>query len=764
MNLSVSAKTRESGRVFDAARGDEASGLEEKRKILTHRAPSIVRSIADAAVIKDYDLFLLTEKDGSVPMSKDHGFGLYFHDCRYLDGYEARLSGKTMNSLDVTTLEGFQSVVQLANPGLSGKGASIIDEETFAIRWTHALFGEDRALQDVFEIQNFGMVKGELSLSLAFRCRFQDIFNVRGLEKKQLGRLRKPEWRKDGLEFGYSGADGIFRGLFIRFSPAPTRKRASSADFSFSVDPNGFQRIILDFHLMESKSSPKPGAITFKAMRPESLLRRRKDSRSGRIQEVTDIRSDSLLLNRIIEQSMRDLKTLSGRMQGKEFHSAGLPWFGTLFGRDSLVTCLQSLVYRPETARDTLELLARYQGTKEQEWNEEQPGRILHEHRRGELAKAGIIPYRPFYGTIDATPLFLILLARHSNWTGSLELFRKLRRKVSMALRWMDGFGDRNQDGYLDYHNPVKGAQINQGWKDAGDAIVNTDGSLARTPISLVEVQGYAYAAKKGIADLLMRNGEAGEADRLLAEAADLRGRFNRDFWMEDRQFFALGLQGEGEPISVISSNPGHALWSGIVETERAGAVRDGLMAADMFSGWGVRTLSNREIRFNPIGYHLGTVWPHDNALIAAGLRRYGFDDAAKRIFHGIFDAASHFTEQRLPELFCGFPRSGLGGPVNYPIACHPQAWAAGSIPLLIETLTGMESDGFAGTLHFVRPMLPDFVDWMEFRRLKVGKAEADVRIERSGKDGKEIVVRNLKAYGSLKVTSDPAGLPSPFP
>jgi glycogen debranching enzyme len=349
------------------------------------------------------------------------------------------------------------------------------------------------------------------------------------------------------------------------------------------------------------------------------------------------------------------------------------------------------------------------------------------------LANLNEIPQTPYYGSVDSTPLFLILLGEHAKWTGDLSLFNDLKSNVERALEWIDKYGTDANTGYLSYATKSKKGLGNQGWKDSGDSIMNADGSLATPPIALVEVQGYVYRAKIVVADLYESAGDRTTASRLRQEAKDLKTRFNQDFWVEDKKFFAIALQKDRKPAAVISSNPGQALWTGIVDDSRAAATVRGLTAPDMFSGWGIRTLSNKERRANPIGYHLGTVWPHDNSIIAAGLRRYGFDRAAMQVFDGILHAARYFAHYRLPEVFAGFSRKDISVPVRYPVACHPQAWAAGSIPFLLTTLLGLSPEAFHGRLHVVNPMLPKQVNELEFKRIKLGRSSVDLRFRRNG-------------------------------
>ncbi|MGH7258959.1 MAG: amylo-alpha-1,6-glucosidase, partial [Nitrospiraceae bacterium] len=530
----------------------------------------------------------------------------------------------------------------------------------------------------------------------------------------------------------------------------PDREEGTTATFAMTLQPGKSWELGVSLTLAESQKPGRPQPCTPVERHLEAVKHALDESSDEWLSREAVIESDSLLLNRVVRRSLLDLHVLESSLKGDRFFAAGVPWFVTLFGRDSLITALQTLAYDPDIARDTLQLLARYQGQRVDHWRDEEPGKILHELRVGELARLHEIPHTPYYGTIDATPLFLVLVSRHADWTGDLELFKELRPNIEQALEWIDQYGDGDGDGYLEYDSTTKHGLINQGWKDSGDAIVTAEGTLAQPPISLVEVQGYVYMAKHSIAELYDRTGEKERAADLRRQADELRRQFNRDFWLEDKGFFALALEADDRPCAVISSNPGQALWTGIVDTDKAGKVVDRLLEPDLYNGWGIRTLSHHERRYNPIGYHLGTVWPHDNALIAAGCRRYGFGAAAKRIFLGLLEAAMGFDHYRLPEVFAGFPREEYGVPVHYPVACHPQAWAAGSIPYLLETMLGLQPHAFEQRLDIVNPDLPPLISWLEMRRLKVGQSVVDLRFERKA-DGR-LVAEVLHVNGPLNV------------
>ncbi|MDQ4075489.1 MAG: amylo-alpha-1,6-glucosidase, partial [Chloroflexota bacterium] len=688
----------------------------------------MARSIAQAVVMKDLNVFFLTDADGQVPLEDGHGLGLYYHDCRFLNGYELKLAGIQPNVLVSTAARGFMAIFELSNArDIKIADGSVISKEDIGITWERVVDHAQLTLHDRITLKNFGLEQITFPLSLTFQPGFEDVFVVRRFLAEKPGTLHPPAWKDGILSFLYDGADGLYRRLAIHFAPTPKATDGTTAHFQITLQPRESKQILVSLDLAESTDRSAVQTHVHQQAdleQVETIIQRSADQWLG---HYTRIRSDSVLLDKILERSFRDLGVLRSMIGDEQFFAAGIPWFATLFGRDSLITALQTLAYDPDIAEQTLRVLARHQGQHVDEWQDEQPGKILHELRIGELARLGEIPHTPYYGTVDATSLFLILVGRHAAWTGDLTVFNDLRSHIEHALEWMSQYGDREGDGYIEYESESTSEQglINKGWKDSGNAIVNDDGSLAKPPIALVEVQGYAYLAKLTLADLYQRAGEPKRAAQLRHEAEELRARFNRDFWLEDKGFYALALQASNRPAAVLSSNPGHALWSGIADPDKARRTVEALMADDMYSGWGVRTLSTKERRYNPIGYHLGTVWPHDNSFIAAGFRRYGFDDAALRIFMGTLEATMYFDGYHLPELFAGFPREDYHVPVRYPVANHPQAWGAGTVPYLLETMLGLVPEAFEHCLRIVHPILPHFIDRVEVHRLQVGQAHA---------------------------------------
>lgn len=704
---------------------------------------TIEGSITDALVLKNGNLFFLSQPDASVPLGRGHGFGLYHQDCRFLNGYELTISGRKPEVLIHTAEAGFMATLGLSNPDLNFNG-HVVAKHAIEMRWERVVSADELTLSDTLFVRNLTTEPVQFALEFRFEAGFEDIFAIRGLFQGKRGTLHKPEWRDDTLYFRYAGADKVDRVLAIQFAPSPNEKLAKGAAYRIQLDARGLHETKVT---LKVSTSEKPDSVIHSSVDHASQktkgLRRWFENRA-------EVRSSSQILTRVMDRSMRDLGILRSTLDGGTgYFAAGVPWFVALFGRDSIITALQTLAYDSSIAEQTIRLLARYQGTMLNAYREEEPGKILHELRVGEMARLGEIPHTPYYGTVDATPLWLILVGKHSTWTGETRLFEQLRPQIEAALNWMEQYGDVDRDGYVEYSCKIEKGLANQGWKDSGDGIVNADGSLAEPPIALVEVQGYVYEAKMEMAKLFRRCGEVDRAAELERSAQTLREQFDRDFWLP-RGYYALALQDGNRPAEVLASNAGHALWSGIAHPDRARATAEQLLTPEMFNGWGVRTLSSAALRYNPLGYHLGTVWPHDNSLIAAGFKRYGLDSEALQIVDGMLQAATEFEGHRLPELFGGFARDDYGMPVSYPVACQPQAWSAGAVPYLLTTGLGLEPDGFNYQLRIKRPMLPKYVDQVEIRGLRVGQACADLLFSRSGD---HVAVKVQRVEGEMEVT-----------
>lgn len=710
--------------------------------------------IAHAIVIKRGNIFFLSDADGCVPLNGDHGLGLYYHDCRFLCGYEFRLGATRLNTLVADDTQGDRAYLQYTNAEIQiGEGEHIARDE-LGISLTRVLDSATLTLHEIFDFQSYGLTELRFPFQITFQATFEDIFTVRGLWTEPPGQLEPPRWIEDALHFSYHGGDGLARSLIVQLAPAPASNDDTTAHFEIVLPPRGRQQIRVSVVIAEAQSVPDGQAGAqhhFQREDGDHALRSPLRSWSAR---MTQLQSDSLLLNNLVSRSLVDIAMLRSNLAQFEYFAAGVPWFATLFGRDSIITALEMLAFDSQIAEQTLRVLAHYQGNASNHWREEQPGKMLHEVRVGELARMGEVPHTPYYGTVDATPLFLILVARHAAWTGDLSLFHELRENIERALTWIDHYGDSNGDGYVDYSSMHERGLVNQGWKDSGDAIVNSDGELAEPPIALVEVQAYVYFAKSGLAALFERAGDTERAAQLRHQAEDLYSHFNSDFWLDELGFYALCLQKNAKPAAVLTSNPGHVLWAGIVDPAHAASVVRHLMSDELFSGWGVRTLARSEKRYNPLGYHLGTVWPHDNAILAAGMRRYGFFKEMRRLVGVLFDAAMRFDLYRLPELFAGIERGVYSTPVRYPVACHPQAWSEGAVPFLMEVLLGLEPEAFEHRLRIKNPMLPDPVDRLALKRLKIGRAHVDLDFERTS--GGSIATNVAKVDGELEVLIEP--------
>jgi glycogen debranching enzyme len=700
-------------------------------------------SITDALVLKNGNLFFLSQSDASVPLARGHGFGLYYQDCRFLNGYELTISGRKPEVLIHTAEAGFMATLGLSNPDLNFNG-QVVAKHAIEMRWERVVSADELTLSDALLMRNLTTEPVQFSLEFHFEAAFEDIFAIRGLFQGKRGTCHKPEWRGDTLYFRYAGADKLNRVLAIQFAPSPNEKLAKSAVYRIQLDARGLfeTKVTLKVSTSEKTDCAIPSPTGHASQKTRGLRRW--------FENAAEVRSSSQILTRVMDRSLRDLGLLRSTLDGGAgYFAAGVPWFVALFGRDSIITALQTLAYDCSIAEQTIRLLARYQATKLNGYREEEPGKILHELRVGEMARLGEIPHTPYYGTVDATPLWLVLVGKHSEWTGETRLFEELRPQIDAALNWMEQYGDFDRDGYVEYACKIEKGLANQGWKDSGDGIVNADGSLADPPIALVEVQGYVYEAKMEMAKLFRRCGEAERAAELERSAQTLREQFDRDFWLPQGHY-ALALQDNNRPAEVLSSNAGHALWSGIARPDRACATAEQLLTPEMFNGWGVRTLSSAALRYNPLGYHLGTVWPHDNSLIAAGFKRYGLGSEALQIVEGMLEAAVEFKGYRLPELFGGFAREDYGVPVSYPVACQPQAWSAGAVPYLLTTGLGLEPDGFNYQLRIKRPMLPKYVDQVEIRGVRVGQARADLLFSRSGD---HVAVKVQRVEGEMEVT-----------
>lgn len=692
--------------------------------------PMSVQDLGDALVIRERDIFLLTDADGQVARGNRQGHGLYHRDTRYLSGYELNFATARAMTLLSTAELGYASEHVMTNSHMLDATGQKLSRATVHLRRTRVV---DEVLEERLQVENHNPFPVTLDLQYRFASDFADIFEVRGYEPEHRGKLSAPGLLGDRLEMQYYGSDGRARETHIGFDPPPT-SLAGDADLAVAS-------YIIILEAQETRTIRLTVCLDSRPQRAPELFANVTASHNEWMETVTHIETDNEFFNAILRRSLVDIRLLQAVDEtGVAYSAAGTPWFDALFGRDSCILGMQTLAFRPELARHSLDALARIQATKLDPWRDEEPGKIAHELRRGELTQTNELPFAPYYGSIDATPLFLLLAGDYYRWTGDLAYLAQLRPNIEAALVWMDRYGDLNGDGYIEYEKRSMKGLVNQGWKDSWDSMVAGDGSLVAPPIALVEVQGYVYGALRGLAPIFEALGEPERAKALRDRAAELQHRFNLDYWLAEDGCYALALDGAGKPAASITSNAGHALWSGIADPAKARGVATRLMRGDMFSGWGIRTLTAESPRYNPQGYHLGTIWPHDNSLIAMGFKRFGLEPELNALATALYEAARRFQYARLPELFGGSPVSESRTPVPYPVACRPQAWAAGSIPLITQAVLGIAADAPQKLLRVVSPQLPAFLERVEVRRIRVGAAEADLLYERrAGKTAVEV-------------------------
>ncbi|HEY7454109.1 MAG TPA: glycogen debranching N-terminal domain-containing protein [Thermoleophilaceae bacterium] len=691
-----------------------------------------IPNLAETIVIKDGNVFMVTLRDGRLPAGVDHPLGLWFRDCRFLCAHELRICGEPPRLLTATDAEGTASVHELTNPDLDLPGGERLPAESLRIRLERRADASG-ALRQTIAVRSYHREPIQLPLELTVGADFLPMLELRGI----VPRRERPSPNGGPGSFSAAGRDGVTRTTTVRAEPPPRPGSNGTLLFDLDLEARGAIDLVVDIEVSEQGDGAVP-----------PLTPRRPYG------EGTRVSSDDQLFNRILQRSLDDLELLHSELDGQSYYAAGVPWFATLFGRDSIITALQTLSFVPGIAEGTLRLLASRLGREYDDERDEEPGKVLHELRVGEPAALGETPFARYYGSVDATPLFLCLLCQHADWSGNLDLFRELRGPVDAALEWIDRYGDLDGDGLVEYLRRSPNGLVTQGWKDSFDGVPGDSGEPLQAPVALVEVQGYVIRAKRLMARLFDLDGDGARAERLRGEADSLEERLE-SFWVADPGCYAIGLDRDKRPGSGLTSNQGHLLWAGVVSDERARCIRDVLMGDDMFTGWGVRTLAQSHPAYNPVGYHTGSVWPHDSALIAFGLRRYGFDEDFTLIFEGLLEAASRFADYRLPELFGGFPRAEFDEPVPYPVACQPQAWAAGSIPFLLKWGLGLSPDALNRRLRIVRPSLPRWLEHVEVTGLELGDARIDLRFERTG-DG--VTLADARIDGDAEVVLEIAG------
>ncbi len=660
--------------------------------------------------------FLATSVAGDIvpPGAPDVGF--FHEDTRFLSHLEFRLDGQRSVVLSSSTEKTFVSQIELTTGNITLRDSFDLPENTVHIRREQLLASD--ILFDRYTFENFNRCPVEFTVEITLNADFVDVFQVRGVARADHGQYYEPVVESDGLIFSYRGRDDVLRQTVIRMNPPPVGFNATTARWELRLEP--LKKTGLEITVTPTVEHTETRATNYEY---DSQLRARRAAFHEFDSESTSFSSSNSVFDNLLRNAMGDFHALRIPVGNEHIIAAGIPWFATMFGRDSIIAAYQTLTLNPELAKDTLRVLARYQASEVDDWRDAQPGKILHESREGEMTRCGEMPFGPYYGSVDATPLWLVLLSETFNWTSDEVLVREMLPHAYRALDWIDNYGDIDGDGFVEYQRRSPRGLINQGWKDSWDANIHRDGRVASPPIALSEVQGYVYDAKYRMSSLLRMFGDPERADKVRREANELARRFDKTYWMPERNFYAMALDSEKKPLEVISSNPGHLLWSRIVNRERARTVTQRMMNEDMFSGWGWRTMAQTEQVFNPLSYHRGSVWPHDNSLIAHGMSLNEFREPALQVLSALFQAALEFRDYRLPELFCGVQRRPYDEPVHYPVSCSPQAWASGSIFLILASVLGIRPSAHRKELNIINPQLPDWLGHLHIRNLKIGNS-----------------------------------------
>jgi glycogen debranching enzyme len=693
-------------------------------------------------VLKDGDTFAVFDEDGDIRPVGVGEQGLYHAGTRYLSRVELRLGALKPLLLSSTVKQGNELlVVDLTNPDITADGNLVVPRG--ALHLFRSKFLHHATCFERLRVWNYGPQPLVLSLALSFDADFADMFEVRGQRRERRGQ-RFPDRVEDGaLVLSYEGLDRVVRRTRITAVPPPQETSGATLRLEVPLEPRASAAFALTVACEEGDETSTPSYDRAYAAVSATTADRR--SRSAQVS------SSSGAFNEWVDRSLADLHMMLTDTQYGLYPYAGVPWFSTVFGRDGIITALEVLAIEPAIARGVLSYLAAMQATQSNVEQDADPGKILHETRRGEMAALGEIPFGKYYGSVDSTPLFVLLAGAYYERTADRGFVSSLWPHVSAALDWIDRSGDRDGDGFVEYVRRNPQGLVQQGWKDSQDSVFHADGTLAEPPIALAEVQAYVYAAKLAAARLARMLGDGARAGQLVAQAEQLRDRFERTFWCEDLGTYALALDGAKRPCRVRTSNAGHCLFGGIADPARARRVAETLLDPESFSGWGIRTVASSEARYNPMSYHNGSVWPHDNALIGAGFARYGFTDLLLPPMTGLFEASRFVDLHRLPELVCGFHRRPGEGPTLYPVACAPQAWSTGTVFLLLQSCLGLEIDAPHGRVVFRHPMLPEWLGQVCVTGLTVAGGAVDLVVERYAHD---VSINVTRREGSIEVVT----------
>ena len=706
-----------------------------------HIAANAALQARHTRTLKYGDTFAVFDHRGDIGGGPGNPEGLYHRDTRILSQFDLLLQ-EARPLLLSSTVQDDNAVfsADLSNPDLPDAAHIALPREQIHLQRLKFLW--NGACHERLLLRNFNERPLQIRLSLRFGADFADLFEVRGVPRAARGEFAAECATAAGAILRYRGLDAVERVTHLHFDPAPETLTAATAAYAMTLRPRESARIYVRIGVAPAATGWSGHVFHQELRRSRHALRRA----SGR---ATRIDTGNSLFNEVTRRAAADLNMLTTDTPQGPYPYAGTPWFSTPFGRDGIITALMTLWIDPGIARGVLRFLAATQATALDPERDAEPGKKLHEMRHGEMANLREVPFGRYYGSIDATPLFLVLLGEYFDRSGDLGTVRALWPNAEAALRWIDTYGDGDGDGFVEYLRQNQRGLANQGWKDSQDAVFHANGHGAEGPIALCEVQAYVYGARCHAARLAAALGIPEQSERLLAQAEALREKFEAEFWCEELSIYALALDGAKRPCRVVSSNAGHTLLTGIASAERARRVADTLLGPRCFSGWGIRTIGQAESRYNPMSYHNGSVWPHDNGLIALGLARYGEKRAAATIFGAMFEAATYMDLRRLPELFCGFARRSHNAPTHYPVACSPQAWASASMFALLQASLGLELQDRSGEIAFHRPVLPDFLDRVHLRNLRMSRGSVDVQLHRRGD---EVAVTVTRRDGDIEV------------
>lgn len=682
-------------------------------------------SMADtgARVLKDGDTFAIFDRHGDIRPLGFENQGIFHEGMRFLSRWKLFLNGTSPLLLSSNVREDNDFlIVDLTNPLLPQTDGQVVEHGAIHIERT--IFLQNSDCFERIQISNFGMEPAELEVALQFRSDYVDLFEIRGTNRKERGIPGEPIISPNEVTLSYEGLDSVYRQTRLHFGVQPWKMTNERAVFQVPLKPRE-NRIIdcrISFLTRLKPVEEKSFNAEFQAVHAAHEHYRK---------DLTQIETSNPQFNEWVWRSRADLHLLSTELPEGPYPYAGIPWFSCVFGRDGIITALEMLWIQPEIARGVLAHLAAHQASEIIQTKDAEPGKILHEERKGEMVAHGDVPFGSYYGSIDSTPLWLILAGCYFERTGDEEFIRQLWPHVERAMAWIEKYGDSDGDGFIEYSRKASGGLGNHGWKDAHDSVFHSDGEMASPPIALCEVQGYVYEAKLKAALLADVLGYHDKSTELCESAQHLKARFHDAYWCEKIQSYAIALDGQKKMCCIRSSNAGQCLFTGIAQSDAAAKIRDGLFDESFFSGWGIRTIASSEARYNPMSYHNGSIWPHDNALIAYGLARYGFKDEAIRIMSALFDASQFMELNRLPELYCGFDRRPGEGPTLYPVACNPQAWSSAAVFFLLQACLGIRIEGASRRLYFDNPHLPESIRQLDIRNLKVNSGIVDVSLIR---------------------------------